>query len=199
MSNYFRLAYQFLNLSTEAIVEMEAQGNQTGIWSEVFDSEEESDENYHRMTRWNDFNIGVPVLFNFYHGLELLMKGLLYLNPDQKPIKTHKLTELLNQLKTAGIQYPAGLINILEKHLSNQSPFNPFFVENSGNIDDFCHFLKYPESGEKSGRVQFRFGEINGTKKVGLKRFEEVRRDIKLLRQEIITWNEKKTKAQHQP
>jgi hypothetical protein len=44
-----------------------------------------TDGDYSENTRWSDFNIFIPTLFNFYHGLELLMKGLILIeNPDSK-------------------------------------------------------------------------------------------------------------------
>lgn len=58
---------------------MGKQGNKKLIMSlyDPNETDEQSRQNYYQKTKWNDFNIGVPILFNFYHGLELCMKGLL--------------------------------------------------------------------------------------------------------------------------
>ena len=77
--NFIGLAYQFWNLTRESVIEMEKLNNSSMIVSD-FDpnqTDEESWTEYEHKTRWNDFNIGIPILFNFYHGLELFMKGLL--------------------------------------------------------------------------------------------------------------------------
>ena len=76
--NYIGITYQFWNLVRESINEMEKINNVnlliSGYDSNISDAE--SFEIYEEKTKWNDFKIGVPVLFNYYHGLELLMKGL---------------------------------------------------------------------------------------------------------------------------
>ena len=62
-------------------------------------TDEESHESYYQKTKWNDFNIGVPILFNFYHGLELCMKGLLQEINKLPTNKTHGLTDYYNLIQ----------------------------------------------------------------------------------------------------
>jgi hypothetical protein len=182
--NYIGLSYQFLHLSREAIKEMELQGNRTTIISKA-DGESNNWEKYEELTRWNDFNIGVPILFNFYHGLELMLKGLILECGENLEAKDHKLSNLLGKLKSSESPPSDGVIQIFDKYV-NQGPFIEFFNSNDSNIDNFYQLLKYPESMKNE---QFRFYEIRGTEKKGLTRFKEIRQDIQRLREEIIKWN----------
>lgn len=186
MSDYFGLAYQFFNLTRESINEMDKQGNHTMIFSDPHDISEEFWETYEKQTCWNDFNVGIPILFNFYHGLELFMKALLYeLYPNQK-ITTHKLSSLLLQLQTGTKKLPEQLLIILENHLSDKSPFYDFFKTNGLSVDSYYELLKYPES--KKGQP-FYFSDIRGNENLGIEKFKRIRKAIIDLKQEIIDWN----------
>lgn len=182
--NYIGLSYQFLNLSREAIKEMELQGNRTTIITASDDDKDDWDK-YEQLTRWNDFNIGVPILFNFYHGIELMLKGLILECGQNLEHRNHKLSQLLVKLKNADSPPSNGIIEIFEKYV-NHGPFIEFFKSNDSNVDNFYQLLKYPESMKNE---QFRFFEIRGTEKKGLARFKEIRQDIQNLRDEIIKWN----------
>jgi len=166
---------------------MEAQGNRTLILTSA-ESSEEFWEKYEHLTRWNDFNIGVPILFNFYHGLELMLKGLILECGLSLDSKNHKLSQLLNKLKSGDKTPSIGVIQILEKYI-NHGPFIEFFNSNSSSIDNFYQLLKYPESMKNE---RFHFYEIRGTEEKGLSRFKEIRQDIQKLREEIISWKQAK-------
>ncbi len=88
--NFIGTAYQFWNLVREAINEMGKINYKNVTFSKPDPSisYEESRGKYDQKTRWNDFKIGVPLLFNYYHGLELLMKGLLQ-ETNNLPPKKH--------------------------------------------------------------------------------------------------------------
>ena len=163
---------------------MELQGNRTTIISKS-DGERDNWDKYEELTRWNDFNIGVPILFNFYHGLELMLKGLILECGGNLEAKNHKLSNLLGKLKSSESPPSDGVIQIFDKYV-NHGPFIEFFNSNDSNIDNFYQLLKYPESMKNE---QFRFYEIRGTEKKGLTRFKEIRHDIQNLREEIIKWN----------
>lgn len=169
---------------------MERQGNKSIIFSDQESDEEKSWNAYIDKTKWNDFNIGVPVLFNFYHGLELFMKGLLQeLNPDVR-VTNHKLTELELKLKSAIPEIPESLLNILNIHLSSRSPFHNFFQTNKLGVDKFYELLKYPES---LGGQEFYFSDIRGNEQLGLSKFRKIRKSIIDLKKEIIEWKRNKS------
>jgi len=184
-SNYIGLAYQFFNLAREAITEMEKQGNKSLIISNGSSNDEDSWVEYEHNTRWNDFNIGVPVLFNFYHGLELLMKGLLQEIGNNQKVTNHTLSEHFQSLQNHPNKISNELTSILQKYIFNQNPFNDFFLENEVTPDKFYQLLKYPESlkGES-----YNFSRVRGNENIGLLRFLEVKRDIINLRNAIIKW-----------
>ena len=88
----FNLARHFLTLSEtyfflvrNVLEENVKQGNLHLVTLDKEISEEEYDE----MTKWSDFNI-FPILFNFYHGLELLMKGFLPASDNDRNILVEK-------------------------------------------------------------------------------------------------------------
>jgi hypothetical protein len=193
MRNYIGLAYQFFNLTREAINEMVKQGNYTMNISDPQPDEEQSWKTYEEQTRWNDFNIGVPILFNFYHGLELFMKGLLQELGNEEKMTSHKLTDLESRLKNKTLGIPESMLDILNLHLSNRSPFHEFFVTNNLGIDNFYELLKYPES--KKGQ-EFFFWDIRGQEQQGLKKFEEIKKATIVLKEEVIKWNKNKNSMQ---
>ncbi len=168
---------------------MEKQGNDLDIFSDGEMTDDESWENYENETRWSDQNIGVPTLFNFYHGLELLMKGLIERSGYQLK-SNHKLTELLATVKEIP-EVTDSLIEALEIHLYDDNPFFEFFQENGGNVDKYFELLKYPES--KNGE-KFNFQFIRGREKEGLKRLSTIRDATIKLKEEIILMI-KKTKT----
>lgn len=146
MRNYKGLVYQFFNLTREAINEMVKQGNHNVTFSDPQPNEKEGWRSYEEQTRCNDFNIGVPILFNFYHGLELFMKGLLQEQGHEEKITGHRLTDLECALKRKTPGLPESILDILNIHLSNRSQYNDFFAKNNSGVDNFYELLKYPES-----------------------------------------------------
>ena len=147
--NYIGLAYQFWNLTREAIMEMEKQGNKQMIFSDHDPNltEEDSWKLYEHKTRWNDFSLGVPVLFNFYHGLELIMKGLLQHIGELPNRATHNLSEYYKIINNNSDAFSGELVQLIKSFVSEENPFQDFFNENNGSVDDFYLFL----------RLRFRF------------------------------------------
>lgn len=97
------------------------------------------------LTKWSDFNIFIPTLFNFYHGIEILMKGILLIENPQVKL-SHNLEDLLNDIKKT-FKANHELILTLEKYI-NKSKLEPdlqvFFNENKIAPKDFFIALKYP-------------------------------------------------------
>jgi len=135
-ARYITLAYNFFQLTKEAINEMEKQGNQTLIISGKRNDDDDGWDDYERNTRWNDSNIGVPVLFNFYHGLELFMKGLLIKVSGEPKIKSHNLQDLYKELVKSEYHIPKELTGLFKKYIYSQNPFKGFFEDNKGTAND---------------------------------------------------------------
>ena len=183
--NYIGLSYQFLNLAKEAINEMEKQGNRNFILSDAKEDKDDSWSEYENNTRWNDMNVGVPILFNFYHGLELMMKGLtLEVSKDVK--LDHNIESIYKNLAAMQDGISHELISLFSKYIGEDSPFQQFFKDNNSSPKDFFNILKYPESKKKT---RFLFSTIRGNEDNGLKKFIEIRNDINNIRTEIIKWN----------
>ena len=71
--SFLTLSFQFFSLVQNSLKETISQGN---AWILTSDSELDFEE-YAEETKWSDHQIIIPLLFNFYHGLELFLKGLL--------------------------------------------------------------------------------------------------------------------------
>ena len=116
------------------------QGNVPWVtgWGEI--SERELNEKI----KWSDINI-FPILFNFYHSLELLMKGFLILADNYEIKQSHNFEKIFNNFQK---YYQVQEINnILSKYL------NPCFMpnllsewmkENQINATQLHEFLEYP-------------------------------------------------------
>lgn len=139
---FLTLAEKYLRLIKNVLEESIRQQNKHVV---VMDSDI-TEEVYEEETKWSDFNVLIPVLFNFYHGIELLLKGLLSFTDNYDLQAHHDAQELLKDFK----EHFAGekeLIRILEMYLSHN--FVPELLatcltDNNMKIKDFYIFLRYP-------------------------------------------------------
>ncbi|QXP59712.1 hypothetical protein [Olleya sp. HaHaR_3_96] len=188
-ANYLGLSYQFWTLTKESINEMKKQGNKSLIMSpyDPDETDEEFRKKYYQKTKWNDFNIGVPVLFNFYHGLELCMKGLLQ-EIEQFPLKkkNHGLTSYYELIIKNRTKFTPELINSLDKVLNSENSFSDFFNSNNSNVDNYYQLLRYPESYK--GEHIFHHVEIRGKERIGLDNFESIKNSCEEIENYIIEW-----------
>lgn len=191
-ANYLGLSYQFWTLTKESINEMGKQGNKKLIMS-LYDSnetDEQSHQNYYQKTKWNDFNIGVPILFNFYHGLELCMKGLLQEIGKLPTNKNHKLSGYFKIISENNSVFIPEIIASIGKVLNSENPFYDFFKSNNSNVDNYYQLLRYPESVKGNN---FLHGEIRGREQIGLNNFNSIKNSCIEIEKAIIKWFEKKT------
>ncbi|TLP73233.1 HEPN domain-containing protein [Maribacter sp. ACAM166] len=182
--NYIGMGYQFHQLVRESITEMIKEGNKVNITSKFDDkqSDEESWDEYKSKTRWNDLNIGVPLLFNFYHGLELLLKGILQEEGvSLKP--THKLNELFSEISN-DMNLPDSLISPIKKYIDTTNQFQEVFRMNNSSPNQYHLLLRYPENKNKTHI----FSKIRGQEKIGLNNFIELKEDIDKIKLEMVNW-----------
>ena len=101
-------------------------------------------EEYNFRTRFTDHNIGVALLFNFYHGIELSIKGHL-LGLTHRPAKGHKLTDLMAKLANSGCTN--SLVGALDPWLSpnEATVMGKFLSANKLQIDQWYEALKYAD------------------------------------------------------
>ncbi len=187
-SPYITLGYNFLQLSINAIDEMEKQGNHVAIITSGASDDDESWDNYHEKTRWNDNNIALPVLFNFYHGIELILKGLILICEGDLPnTGKHSLPKLLSCLEQSKFPPSETLLSFFNKIL--QFDPNSFFETNHKNLSVYNELLRYPEL---QNNTQVHKSCLQGQEELGLKNFIHIRDFATGVKENIILWNKTK-------
>jgi hypothetical protein len=137
---FFGLGVDFLGLAKAACVELIERDN-----IHVVVGDRSVIEQYHELTKWSDFNIAVPVLFNFFHGIELMLKGELAILGVTS--KHHRLADLLSQLEDSAGDTEFG--RVVAKYVRDVDPSSPlgrFFESNGIKPDAWYEAFKYPES-----------------------------------------------------
>lgn len=147
--SYFTIGEKFLNLARISSDEIVKSNNQFMM---VSDKPISPDELLDKI-KWSDLEIGIPVLFNFYHGIELLLKGFI-LSSQDKSTGHHfsNLIEICENIYGSDLNF----IKIVKKHtteLPKNSIIYKFLNENNISIDDWYEALKYPF--DKKGNVFF--------------------------------------------
>jgi hypothetical protein len=143
--SYLVLATHFLRLAESAARQLCKSKNALTVVSGGPISPDE----YAKKTRWSDHALGVAVLFNFYHGIELTLKGCLLLDGTRKT--GHKLTPLLAEFEKRHKE--TELAQTLAAHIrgiDSSSPLGKFLVHNNVTIDSWYQSLKYPKATDGS-------------------------------------------------
>jgi len=183
LTYHYDFAHQFLNIASSSIDEMEKRENR--IFSIIPDTgdEQQNLKIHEERMKWSDINISLPIIFSFYHGVELFMKALMF-DLDNNYQTNHKLTSLLKDIKTLNNRNLNGIIICINDILDN-SPFKSHFRENEKTIDEFYHILKYAE--DLKGNYTS-IGTLVGKEEKGLKNFLILRKQINHLRTELKKW-----------
>lgn len=177
---YWKVGVDYLHLVKCVVGETIKQGNVNNLLK----SEPFSDDAYELETRWSDHNLIIPVLFDFYHGLEVIFKG--FLISFGHPIeRNHKLSKLLTDFESC---FPNHCIASIAGKYVKQDRLPPIiasFCNESGiSIDEYYQALKYPES--KSGTIYEHY-PLKYQDKSGLAFFEEFLTDVDHIRIATIT------------
>lgn len=147
------ISEKFLRLAEASCAQLVANGNKHVLVSE-------GPIDYEEATRWSDFSVGLPILFNFFHGIELLLKGFLVL-AGRKPANRHELTILLSEFERLhnGSQLAQSLARNI-RDIDADSPLGKHLKTNSIKIDDWYQALKYPEStkGQPFSHFDLKYG-----------------------------------------
>jgi hypothetical protein len=110
-------------------------------------------------TFWSDFRIGIPVLFNFFHGIELLLKG--FLATSSPTPAHHRLSELLAAFEKAFPSTAFGkTVASFVRDIDPSTPLGRFIADNSITIDYWYEALKYPQStkGKPFSHAALKYG-----------------------------------------
>jgi hypothetical protein len=187
-NTFIPLAYNFWNIVHLLVEQMENSGNKTMIFSDYKEGQagEEIERQINETFKKNDYNIGVPIMFNFYHGLELFMKGLLEIENITLDRTYHNLQDLYKQIKANESKYTPSLIQLLKSHIYNAKSFNQFFESNNIKVNDFYIGLKYPQ--DKNGEKQFKYFKIRGKEGETLKIYKAMSKATLDFRDEVVMW-----------
>ena len=153
--SFWTLGAQFLRLAHESSAEIVKADNTTGVLSNA----PLTPDQYDQIARWSDRTVGTAVLFSYFHGIELVLKGSLADNRTKK--KHHRLSLLLSDFEQAFPNTELGMA--ICRALPTPSPASPmsrFLASNSIQIDDWYDALKYPESkSEKAySHIDLKYG-----------------------------------------
>lgn len=153
---FWTVGIQFLRLVKASTTELVDSGNPHVIFS---DSEVGRDR-YDYITRWADHNVAIPILFNFYHGIELILKGFISLN--KPPPSSHNITCLLNEAgdSTSRPNEFFDFIDTFVSKIPKDSLLREFTEINSISIDSWYEALKYPISrqGQEFHHYPLKYG-----------------------------------------
>jgi hypothetical protein len=153
--DYWKIGTHFLRLAEAACGEL-VKGENADI---VISNRPITPSEYNERTKWSDHSIGVSVLFCFFHGMEVILKGFISIQ-DTVP-KHHRLTELLANFEQ---RYPGANVGKIianwTRDLDPASPLGRFLAQNHISIDDWFQALKYPElmTGNSIDHFSLMFG-----------------------------------------
>jgi hypothetical protein len=189
---FWKIGRNYLHLVGSVSNETYRQGNNfvatwdvdMDEWDSTDAGEEDSIEVFGNQTKWSDFNLVIPLLFNFYHGLELLLKGFICAKNIQIE-QSHKLSKLLLDFKDNFQNCELTLY--FEKYIEQNKLPNVLseFCSTSGiSIDDYYQALKYPE-GTSGSHFQHYPLQYRGQR--GSQFFKNLGDDIEKILKESLT------------
>ena len=176
-------SFYYLKLVEAVADQMVIQGNPCVVISD----NPISPDDYEEQTKWSDHNISLPLLYDFYHGLELLLKGFVLLTDTaQNPKLDHKIEQLFDKFKTQFCN-EIELIKILGKYISNNlniEPLKSFFSNNNTTANMFYQALRYPYDVKFN---EFRHIDLKYRGSDGVRFYRELIDDIRRLRLLSVT------------
>ncbi|MEZ5584021.1 MAG: hypothetical protein R3F37_15905 [Candidatus Competibacteraceae bacterium] len=177
---HWTIGIQYLHL-VESVAE---KTSETGNRFVVISDDKITPEEYRQETRWADHALVIPLLFDFYHGIEVLLKGFL-IAKGQSLIGSHRLSRFLADFNS---QYPSNELNlIIEQYIQAGklvSPLDEFCQRSNISIDDYYQALKYPESMAGSA---YEHTPLKYKGQQGVQFFKGLVRDIRDLRRKAVS------------
>ncbi|WP_298306233.1 hypothetical protein [Flavobacterium sp.] len=177
----------YFQLTRNCLEELIKSGNSNYLRTNFDEniSKEDSDFALKEKTKWSDYNVIQPILFNFYHSLELLMKGIIVLKNGKNSDKSHNLEKLFFKVSKIGINSPI-LLEKLEKYCLNEkgnnNPISKFLKTNDEKPSNYIHYLKYPFNLDNK---IFKYNDLRNLKQDGIEMAKEIMLDIDIIRNEI--------------
>ena len=182
--SFFTVSFQFFSLVQNALKETINQGNE---WI-VISGKEISFEDYADKTSWSDHQVIIPILFNFYHGLEIFLKGLLQFDPNFELNPKHSIEGLSSNFIKNNPKEVV-LCNFLKKytHLGQlPSILKSFLDENKLTINQLYEALRYPTDTSFANIKSYLSLKYKGEE--GIEFFKNLLRDIEEARKAAVTY-----------
>lgn len=198
---YFDLSNSFFQLVENFAEEIILRRSPKVLVSKPINDEKAQKAAYKEHIKWHNTTIIIPILFNFFHALELSLKALLLLNESGRELlnnKGHKLSILLNDFKK---HYPSEeiLFQLFNRYVNPYPTDNPilhdFFTKNDvKNADGFYQILRYPfdiNNEKKYNHIPLLWPAFNSVesklsrKEFVISFFEKLRKDIAAIDAEI--------------
>lgn len=182
---HFDLATNFFHLVEAVLKETITKGNMQNY---VGPPIEDIQKVYKQMTNWSDFRVIIPIFFNFFHGLELNLKGINYLTeiPSANNIN-HKLSDLFEIFKENHSNQTT-LIDIFNYYIfpNTSCEILKTFYETNEILDSsqFYEIFKYPYT-KKIGK-SFDYKDIRNLGEKGIYFFQKIIDDIDKIKEETI-------------
>jgi hypothetical protein len=139
-------------------------------------------------TKYCDYSIMVPLLFLFYHWIELVLKGFLITkeNIDLKKLTHHDIKKLLKEFEN-NFPNERNIVNFFEKYTKKNNMPNVlkmFFNKNNLSVKNYHNFFRYPL--DKNFNIKYDYSSIQYTNEEGLAFFEDLLKDINRYKKHIV-------------
>jgi hypothetical protein len=143
--SFWTASFQYLMLVENVARKTASQGN---VWVMIHDFKEGpiTPKEYAEGTRWSDHAIIIPLLFNLLHGIELLVKGFLLVDPAETVEREHNICELCARFKPKYSEETT-LNNFFDKYTNEgcmPELLRRFLADNSLQVDGLYQALRYP-------------------------------------------------------
>ena len=155
---FYKLGHQFLNSSKVLLEKLVENDNRQVVISNF----EITEEYYNEQTKYSDFNIIIPILFNYYHGLELIIKAALEQVGKLKKDR-HNMEDLIKRLKEEYKEDENFINCIIEKIDKPIQIVNKFQTDNN-RINGFSVYeaLRYPDNKSADKLIKYESLLYNG-------------------------------------
>jgi hypothetical protein len=176
--SFWRMGLKYLHLARVTAERIVSTKNRTvATWWGERGPEEEAKE-LGRQTKWSDARLVEPLLFNFYHGLELLLKEFALWKSGPHSKLDHRLTVLLDSFMK---EYPGegDLIMAFQKYLAKPAMpemLRDFLEKNGCSVNQLYESLRYPFNRDMSQIYEHIMLKYKGYK--GIPFYEELVTDI---------------------
>ena len=179
------VSFHYLRLVENAVRETVSQGN---IWTMTRKTTAGviSADEYSESTKWSDHTIIIALIFNLLHGIELLVKGYLLVDPTETIGKRHNISELCRRFQN---KYPDQntLYRFFNRYTNDDCApdlFRHFRIDNGLSIREFYQAFRYP-SPDFSSLRNYTSLKYNGDQ--GLIFFRELAKNIHEARVASVT------------